>query len=431
MKTRARKQFVFIVASLMICFIATVLLRPVIVSGEEDSSQGKDQLVDALDASIARVIDSGKWRELINSDPVAAALVVNIADCYPRITDGEDVIYPFPQNPVGLLKEILDTKKIIVGDYDVNDPFVPGTFHLFDTINPLILRAIIDELGSGYGLDPDTDPIAIVKNNLWPPSSALMFARLALGRDEPCDRLEVPNPCGHDINGFNAALGATVGVDGVEKRRRDVARFTCTVFGTPWFIHVRDDSSYTTFDDVVADTTADLCVGQLSSRLSGDYFKNAASITKQMTTDDLTVCSAGVSDGTYDAYLHFDPVAYSEDLRVISMQIVSGIPIWVAGDTATSVVSTTTTTTDTATTTTASDITCPVEQLYGDHSRETELLRYFRDTVLSATPGGQEIVRLYYAWGPAIVKAMEVDKKFRGEVREMVDGVVPLIGEVE
>jgi hypothetical protein len=431
MKTRARKQFVFIVASLMICFIATVLLRPVIVSGEEDSSQGKDQLVDALDASIARVIDSGKWRELMNSDPVAAALVVNIADCYPRITDGEDVIYPFPQNPVGLLKDIIDTKKIIVGDYDVNDPFVPGTFHVFDTVNPLILRAIIDELGAGYGLDPVTDPIEIVKNNLWPPSSALMFARLALGRDEPCDRLADPNPCGHDINGFNAALGATVSVDGVEKRRRDVARFSCTVFGTPWFIHVRDDSSYTTFDDVVADTTADLCVGQLSSRLSGDYFKNAASITKMMDSDDLTGCSEGVLDETYDAYLHFDPVPYSEDLRAIPMGIVSGIPIWVAGDTSTSVVSTTTTTTDTSTTTTSSDISCPIEQIYGGDAKETVLLRYFRDTVLSTTPGGQEIVRLYYAWGPAIVTAMKADGKFKGEVTGMVDGIVSLIGGVE
>jgi hypothetical protein len=427
MKTRARKQFVFIFASLLFCFIATVLLRPVVVKGEEDSAQGKDQLVDALDASIARVIDSGKYREIISSDPDVAALVVNIADCYPRITDGEDVVYPFPQNPVGLLKDIIDTKTIFVGDYDVTDPFVPGTFHVFDTVNPLLLRAIIDELGKGYNLDPVTDPIEIVKNNLWPPSSALMFARLALGRDESCDRLAAPNPCGHDINGFNAALGATVSVDGVEKRRRDVARFTCTVFGTPWYIHVRNDSPYQTLDEVIADTTADLCVGQLSSRLSEDYFKNAASIAKQMTTDDLVVCSEGVSDGTYDAYLHFDPVAYSEDLRVISMGIVSGIPIWVAGD-----ASTTTTTTDTATTTTtSSDINCPVEQLYGDHSRETELLRYFRDTVLSTTPGGQEIVRLYYAWGPAIVKAMEVDKKFRGEVRGMFDGVVPLIGEVE
>jgi len=336
MERRARNHFLPLVA-LLICFIATLLLRPLMASAQETyRGEGKDQLVQALDAAIARVIDNGQWRAIVNSDSAVKPLVVNMADCYPRIEKGGNVIYPFPANPVGLLKEVLDTKSIIVGDYNVNDPFVPGTFHVFDTVNPLILRAIIDELGLGYGLDPVTDPIAIVKNNLWPPSSALMFERLALGRDEPCDRLADPNLCGHDINGFNAALGATVSVGGVEKRRRDVARFTCTVFGTPWFIHVRNDSSYTTFDDVVADATADLCVGQLSSRLSGDYFKNAASISKQMTTDDLVVCSEGVRDGTYDAYLHFDPVPFSypppNDLRAIPMQIVSGIPIWVAGE---------------------------------------------------------------------------------------------------
>ena len=87
---------------------------------------------------------------------------------------------------------------------------------------------------------------------------------------------------------------------------------------------------------MLADTTADLCVGQLSSRLSEDYFKNAQSIAKIFTQDDLAVCSQGVSDGTYDAYLHFDPVPVAfpppNDLRVIDMGIVSGIPIWVAGE---------------------------------------------------------------------------------------------------
>jgi hypothetical protein len=282
-----------------------------------------------------------------------------------------------------------DTKEIVVGDYNVNDPFVPGTFHIFDTVNPLLLRAIIDELGLGYGLDPDTDPITITKNILWPPSSALMFARLALGRQSV-------SPPGHDINGFNAALGATVSVGGVEKRRRDVARFTCTVFATHWYAHVRDDAeSLQDVNDVIELTPARLCVGQLSSRLSEDYFKNARGgrcktegslctvhadcatgdvcinpsgnpgagvcvsnttagtpctanadcatgekcnpwITKVMLEDDLAECSGGVSDGTYDIYLHFDPVPESypdpNDLKVVPLQVVSGIPIWVDGE---------------------------------------------------------------------------------------------------
>jgi hypothetical protein len=73
-------------------------------------------------------------------------------------------------------------------------------------------------------------------------------------------------------------------------------------------------------------------VGQLSARLSEDYFRNAKSIAPQFTADDLIVCSEGVRDGIYEAYLHFDPIPYLPELRSIPMQIVSGIPIWVAGD---------------------------------------------------------------------------------------------------
>ncbi len=413
MKIRIRNRLASILA-LVICLVSTALVCPHNVNGEEYPGQGKDQLVDALDAAIARVLDSGQWRTIINSDPVAGPLIVNIADCYPRIEDEGDVVYPFPPDPVGLLKDILDSKQIRIGDYDVNDPFVPGTFHIFDTVNPAIMRAIIDEMGKGYGIPPSPDPgaIQIVPVYIWPPSSALMFEGLLNGD--------------FDIIGFNAALGATVSVEEVEKRRRKVARFTCTVFGTPWYIHVRNDSSYQTFDDVIADTTADLCVGQLSSRLSEDYFKNAASIAKQFTDDDLTVCSEGVRDGTYDAYLHFDPVPASypppDDLRSIPMQIVSGIPIWVAGDTSASITSTTTTSTTQH---------CSLEEIYDASSEEIKHLRNFRDEVLSKTPEGQALIKLYYEWSPAIVNAMVEDKGFRKEVKEMIDGVLGLIGKTE
>jgi len=73
---------------------------------------------------------------------------------------------------------------------------------------------------------------------------------------------------------------------------------------------------------------------------------------------------------------------------------------------------------------------CPTEEIYGEHSEETKLLRYLRDNVLSPTPGGQEIIRLYYEWSPAIIKAMEENEEFKVDVKEMMDGVLPLIREV-
>jgi hypothetical protein len=279
---------------------------------------GKDQLVDALDAAFVRVLDSGKYREIINNDKAAGPLMVNIGDCYPRIEEDEVDIYPFPSNPTGVLKKILDSKQIRMGTFDVVS--TPGTFHTFDNVNRELMRAIIDELGKGYGMPPYPDPgaIQIVPVIIKTPSSSLVFTGLNNGD--------------FDITDFLGALGATAKVGGVPDRRRKLARFTCTVFGTPWYIHVKNDSPYQTFDDVLADTEADLCVGQLSARLSEDYFRNAKSIAPQFTTDDLVVCSEGVRDGAYDAYLHFDPVPYLPELRSIPMQIVSGIPIWVAGD---------------------------------------------------------------------------------------------------
>ncbi len=42
---------------------------------------------------------------------------------------------------------------------------------------------------------------------------------------------------------------------------------------------------------------------------------------------------------------------------------------------------------------------------------------------------GQKKIKLYYEWSPSIVKAMEEDEEFKEEVKEMVDGVLMLIGE--
>ena len=311
-----KKGVSLMVMFIMLCFFSALL--PQCTTKEDPAVVGKDQLVDALDAAFVRVLDSGKYREIINGDPVAGPLMVNIADCYPRIVEDGVEIYPFPKNPTGLLKNILDSKQIRMGTFDVVS--TPGTFHDFDNVNRVLMQAIIDELSKGYGLPTSPDPgaIQIVPVIINTPSSSLVFTGLNNGD--------------FDITDFLGALGATAKVGGIPDRRRKLARFTCTVFGTPWYIHVRNDSPYQTFDDVLADTTADLCVGQLSSRLSEDYFKNARSITKKFTTDDLVECSEGVRDGVYDAYLHFNPIPHLPELRSIPMQIVSGIPIWVAGD---------------------------------------------------------------------------------------------------
>ena len=67
------------------------------------------------------------------------------------------------------------------------------------------------------------------------------------------------------------------------------------------------------------------------------------------------------------------------------------------------------------------------EEICGEHAEETEVLRYYRDEVLSQTPVGQEIIKLYYQWSPLIVKAMEQDEDFKEDIREIIDGILEMV----
>jgi sulfite oxidase len=82
------------------------------------------------------------------------------------------------------------------------------------------------------------------------------------------------------------------------------------------------------------------------------------------------------------------------------------------------------------TTTTALFGSCIIENVYGEDSEDAGLLRSFRDRVLSRTLEGQELIKLYYAWSPPIVRIMEEDEEFKAEVKAMLDGILCLIEEL-
>jgi rhodanese-related sulfurtransferase len=70
---------------------------------------------------------------------------------------------------------------------------------------------------------------------------------------------------------------------------------------------------------------------------------------------------------------------------------------------------------------------CAVEKIYGEYAEETELLRCFRDSILSKTPEGYQLIRLYYEWSPAIVRVLTENRKFMEDVKEIIDDILPLI----
>ena len=85
-----------------------------------------------------------------------------------------------------------------------------------------------------------------------------------------------------------------------------------------------------------------------------------------------------------------------------------------------------TTTTTTQATTSQDGGSCPSEEIYGEGSLEVTLLRGVRDNVLSQTPEGREIIKLYYQWSPVITMAIRHDKAFKAEIKELLDGMLSL-----
>jgi len=102
-------------------------------------------------------------------------------------------------------------------------------------------------------------------------------------------------------------------------------------------------------------------------------------------------------------------------------------PEW--SDTTTTTVKPTTTTAPITTTTTTKGI-CASEEIYGQNSKEAELLRCFRDDILSKTEEGRELIRLYYQLSPVIVEAMNENEEFKKDVKEMMEGILLLIRDI-
>ena len=107
--------------------------------------------------------------------------------------------------------------------------------------------------------------------------------------------------------------------------------------------------------------------------------------------------------------------------------------------TTTTVQPTTTTTPGTSTTTAPGTSTttstkqkpkpCPAEEIYGEDSEETELLREYRDNVLSKTPDGQEFIKNYYKFSSTVSKLLESRPVLKDKAKMIIDSMLPGIRE--
>jgi hypothetical protein len=305
MKQRVTKKHIVIFFLVLISLTALTFSKPTFGAENATSSTGKNQLVQALNAAFIRVLSSGKWNEITKP---YGLMVVNLADCYPTPDYA-----PFPKKPVGLLKTILDSRQIKVGMYPAT---LEGSANYFLPMNNALYDAIFNELVKAYSLPGPITRIPVIVN---PPSGNLLFKQLNAGV--------------FDITDLNGALGgASTGWPYQTKKqlRRYIARFTCTVMSSGQYLQVKKDSPFQSMADLQADSKTKICAGMLSSQLATAYF--AGHDVQLPTGNDIETCGQGVLDGRCAAYMHFDPTPVKPGLRTIDTGIVSGVPIWVAGD---------------------------------------------------------------------------------------------------
>ena len=73
---------------------------------------------------------------------------------------------------------------------------------------------------------------------------------------------------------------------------------------------------------------------------------------------------------------------------------------------------------------------CPVRIALNNDQEKIEMLRRFRDEVLSETPVGREYIKLYYQWSPVVLQMMEEDEELKEDVQALLEELLPLIEEM-
>ena len=191
----------------------------------------------------------------------------------------------------------------------------------------------------------------------------------------------------------------------------------------PW-----DGDMTTIVDDPAKPGILAVIVGNLSCidpDASGDLA--IARVTFEcISPEDAQVTVKPVSD--FDTVVGCKGAVYDPQIAFHSITIVQegqGTSTTTSPSTTTSSIASSTTSSPSTTTTTIKR--CLSESIYGGTGKETRLLRHFRDTVLSKTTEGRELINLYYLWSPTIVNAMEGNEEFKAWVKEMIDDALPMM----
>ncbi len=133
----------------------------------EEIRKGREQLVRAFDAAWIRIIASRRDQEVIAKNPpnqpgAAGSYMVRLVDCLP-LPD----LAPWPEKPVGMFKDILDTG--VIRQLVQGVPETPAnTSWYFSSISQAYQDMVIEEIEKQYGVELEVESVVLPPGR-WPP----------------------------------------------------------------------------------------------------------------------------------------------------------------------------------------------------------------------------------------------------------------------
>jgi|GEM_PF-779877 len=275
-------------------------------------AKGREQLVAAIDAAWIRIIASGRDQEVLMTEPASSpgaanSYMVRLVDCLPQ-----PEIAPWPEKPVGMFKDILDSgmiRQLVQGVPETPE----NTSWYFSGVSVKYQDMVMEDIGKHYGVKLKVESVVLPPGRL-PATSVLTDGKIDF------------------ISQLNALGGNTQGM-----RRRESRRFSCTMSASSQFIHIPEDSKLVaeikSLNDLIARPDIRICAGPLTTQTAQAYMPKHTVKTKYV--NDLTACDKAVKKGQLDVIinpLNDLSIGGIEGYISVHTLIVAGTPLWVAAE---------------------------------------------------------------------------------------------------
>jgi len=276
----------------------------------EEIARGREQLVAAFDAAWIRIIESRRDQEVLQTEPAnmpgaAQNYMVRLVDCLPK-----PEVAPWPEKPVGMFKDILETGVIRQLTQGVPETQANTSWY-FSGVSQKYQDMLIKDIGDHYGVELRVENVVLPPGRL-PATSLLVDGKIDF------------------ISQLNATGGTTQ-----EMRRRMSRRFTCTMSASSQYIHIPEDSDLVdeinSLNDLIARPDVRICAGPLTTQTAQAFMPEHTVKTKYI--NDLTACDKAVKQGKLDVIanpLNDLAVGGIEGYKAVPTWIVAGTPLWVA-----------------------------------------------------------------------------------------------------